>query len=1262
MERSRLSRLLHALWHHLTQLALLLLILVAAYVALGRQLSALVSEHKDDVASLLSWQLGWQVHIATMDGGWQGINARWRLRGVSLEDAAHHWQYQLPEVEVEPQILASIIHRDLRLSLTLRGVDLHVQQRADGSWFIGEFAALPQSDPQRLQALRDWLLRQPQLVLAGQIHVQPWQRPELQIAGMQLQVYAAGDLHALRLRADLRSAGLRGGLDLRVHTRGEPGLAQSHYQVYAQLPAGDLSAWWPSLPVWSGWQLQAWRSAGVQIWGEHSDDRDDWLMRAQNAHVTVRDQGQPLALALPSLQLQWQRRGTLQSLSWGGGRIFLAQQDLSIGPLQVQWQGAALRLAVDHVALAPLAQAIALLPEAGDAKWQSLLRRAPQGWLDALALRIDHGQLLALRGHAHALGWRADGGMPGLQGLAIEFASNAEEGMARLHLEHAFYDDPQRFLQVIAVDHGGALVRWWQDRDLGLQVEVQHLQLENQDLALIGQIHVDAGAAQRLSLRLALTRGNAANAWKYLPQPILGQGTLDWLHTAVQAGRVAYGRALYEGSWSPTQKGHLLVALQIDQGRLKFDPAWPALTALQAQLRIHDDQIDLLQIDAHSRALHLVQGQAHIDAGAPEAMLHVDAPVNATLQESLRWLQKTPLQTTLASIPRTFAGHGPLQAHLQLDLPLRRLQPQVHLQLQFMDDDLLLQAAHLPLRHVQGALLYDSQAGLSGQFNARVLEQATHAVLTTAMHAQRPVFHVAVTGAASVHALAHWWPGLWWEKLSGTFPWQAQIMIWPGSSHADTLQWRSSLQGLVSQWPAPLAKSAHENLPLRFDSSLNAQRGFMSLALAQRLALAMVEEQGHIERAALRLGSGSVGWPMQAGLSVQGHCPELDLDAWNEVWHHLAATPGASAGMPLLRANLDVDRVIYQGYQFDHVRARVDRQAHAWHLQWASDRLTGEVHMPDVADLAHPVSVHLTHLFLPLLQVAAPSSSGPPTSLPPLLIDVDTLQLHAYPDSSVHALLHQTQGVWQADDLRWSLPGLRLLGQMGWTPGMRTHFKGYMESDDISRVFSLLGRPPIIDAEKGRLDLDLNWPGAPWNFHATALRGQAQLLIQRGRILSVSKTASVSRVVGLFSFSDLGRRLRLDFSDLTEKGLAFDQFDAHMHLAGPAMQVDTFHLKGPALSAEGRGRMNLVDHGIDLQMAVTVPVTRVLPLAAAVVAGPLVGGAVLAAQAVLSHPLAKLTSVRYHLGGTWDDPQVHLLGDGVQWPVLPDFDKLEKMK
>ena len=1258
MSRSRLSRVLHASWHHLTQLALLMLILVAAYVAMGRQLSAVISAHKDEVARFLSWQLGWHVDIATMDGGWQGINARWRLRGVSLDDAAHHWHYVLPEVEVEPEVLASIIHADLRLSLTVRGVDLHVQQSADGSWSVAEFAALPQSDPQRLQALRHWLLRQPQLRLTGRIHLRPWQRPELQLARLQLQSYAAGERHALRLRADLRASGFQGGLDLRLHTRGEPGLAATHYHVYARLPAGDWGPWWPSLPAWSDWQVQGGRSAGLQIWGDHDRQQDDWLIQAQRLGLAMRERQQPFTLGVPSLQLHWQRQAQLQSLSWAGGRIFLAQHALSVGPLQVQWQGGALRLAVDHVALAPLVQAVSLLPLASDPHWQSLLQSAPQGELDALALRIDHGRLRAVRGRAHGLGWRAVGALPGLQGLALEFASAAQEGMARLHLEHALYTDPQRFAQALRVDHGAATVRWWQDSDLGLQVEVQDLLLENQDLALTGQMHVDTGQDQRLSLRLALPRGDAAHAWKYLPSPILGQATLNWLQAALQSGRVTEGRAAYEGSWSPTRKGHLQVALRIDQARLKFDPAWPALTALQTELRIRDDQIDLSQVDAHSRALHIVQGEAHIDAGAPEAMLHVDVPVNATVQESLRWLQKTPLQTSLASIARTFSGHGPVQAHLQLDLPLRRLQPHVHLQLQFMEDDLLLQPVHLPLQHVQGGLLYDSQAGLSGQLNARVLEQPTHAVLSTVMHAEQPVFHVAVTGAASVHALAHEWPGPWWEKLSGSFPWQAHIMIWPGSGHADTLQWQSNLQGLASQWPAPLGKNAHDSLPLRFDSSLNARRGFMSLALAQRLALAMVEEQGQLQRAALRLGSASVGWPMQAGLSVQGHCPELDLDAWSAIWHHFAATPGASAGMPLRRASVDVDRVIYQGYQFDHVRARVDRQAHAWHLQWASDRLTGDVHAPDVSDLTHPVSVHLTHLFLPLPQVAALPANGPPTDLPPLLIDVDALQLRGYPDSSVHALLHQAQGLWQIDDLHWSLSGLRLLGQMSWTPGTHSHFHGHVESDDISRVFSLLGRPPTIDAEQGRLDLDLDWPGAPWNFHVTGLQGQAQLLIQRGRILSVSKTASVSRVVGLFSFADLGRRLKLDFSDLTEKGLAFDQFDAHMHLAGPALQVDVFHLKGPAVSAQGQGRLNLVNHGIDLQMAVTVPVTRVLPLAAAVVAGPLVGGAVLAAQAVLSHPLAKLTSVRYHLGGSWDDPQVHLLGDGVQWPVLPDLDKM----
>jgi uncharacterized protein YhdP len=60
---------------------------------------------------------------------------------------------------------------------------------------------------------------------------------------------------------------------------------------------------------------------------------------------------------------------------------------------------------------------------------------------------------------------------------------------------------------------------------------------------------------------------------------------------------------------------------------------------------------------------------------------------------------------------------------------------------------------------------------------------------------------------------------------------------------------------------------------------------------------------------------------------------------------------------------------------------------------------------------------------------------------------------------------------------------------------------------------------------------------------------------------------------------------------------------------------------------------------IDHVFTVNVPVTSAVPLAAAVVAGPLVGGAVAAAELPFKKQIQKMTVLHYRISGDWSDPR-----------------------
>jgi uncharacterized protein YhdP len=65
---------------------------------------------------------------------------------------------------------------------------------------------------------------------------------------------------------------------------------------------------------------------------------------------------------------------------------------------------------------------------------------------------------------------------------------------------------------------------------------------------------------------------------------------------------------------------------------------------------------------------------------------------------------------------------------------------------------------------------------------------------------------------------------------------------------------------------------------------------------------------------------------------------------------------------------------------------------------------------------------------------------------------------------------------------------------------------------------------------------------------------------------------------------------------------------------------------------------------MDQQLTVTIPVSSAVPIAAVVVAGPVVGGAVAAAQKAFRKQINKATELRYHISGDWNNPKIERLG------------------
>jgi uncharacterized protein YhdP len=124
----------------------------------------------------------------------------------------------------------------------------------------------------------------------------------------------------------------------------------------------------------------------------------------------------------------------------------------------------------------------------------------------------------------------------------------------------------------------------------------------------------------------------------------------------------------------------------------------------------------------------------------------------------------------------------------------------------------------------------------------------------------------------------------------------------------------------------------------------------------------------------------------------------------------------------------------------------------------------------------------------------------------------------------------------------------------------------------------------------------------------------------------------------------LSKRLSLDFSDMTGKGVAFDEISGHFQLEHGVLTTQDIVVKAAAMVAGIRGSSDLIRKTHDQNVTVMPNLRSTLPVVGAAVGGLGGGAAMLLFNSLTEKNAAeKLKSAggfRYRITGSWDKPEV----------------------
>lgn len=1259
----RLMRFLAALTRWGLGLCALLLVLTALYVSLGRELTPLVAEYRAEVQDKAREALGMPVQIGRLEGSWSGFSPILLAHDVTVGEGAN--ALRLDQVRVAPDLPGSALARQLRIGhLEFSGLNLSLKEGADGRWAL---EGLPVQDDQPLDP--EQLLNRLQMVselslLDSQVTLQPLDHAAIALTYVGLNLRTGPGQQRLDARLTLPD-GQPLALSLRTRIRASA-WREGRADAYLSLPQSDWAKWLPArlTQQWTFSELKA----GGEFWLSWGDGELQNLVARLNAPQLkgAYDGRKPITVKNLALNAYFQRSEEgfsvlFDSLAMNLGETrwesrLQLQQSGAANSAEELWHLQADRL--DLTPLTPLLEAWAPLPENVATVVDHLkVTGALRNVLFDFRPQASGDQRLSFAANLERVGFDAYHGAPAARNVSGSISGDLGQGELRmdskdfsLHLDPIFAK-PWQYLQA------NARLTWKLDEQ-GFTLIAPYLKVLGEEGKIAGdfliRLHFDHNQEDYMDLRVGLVDGDGRYTAKYLPE-VLSPALDEWLRTAILKGAVDEGFFQYQGSLNhgaADEARSISLFFKVHDAELAFQPGWPHIGKVDGDVFIEDSGVRILASQGQlldTRVKDVYVNIPHVPAGQSTHMF-IDGAFAGGLGDGLKILQEAPIGT--GSTFAGWQGEGDLQGSLKLDIPLvKGEEPKVLVDFKTSKARLKLSEPELELSQLKGDFRFDSSKGLSGQgISAQAFERPVTAQIFADGRPGKLDTRVVAKGQVSVNNLTQWLKYNQPLPVSGDIPYQLQLNLDGADSQ---LMVSSSLKGVAVDLPAPFGLTASQGRDSVFRMTLQGAERRYWFDYGDLANFTFAAPSGNFAdgRGELFLGEGDALLPGAKGLRVRGVLSELDVEPWKALVDRYAGQDaGGSAKQLLSGADFRVGKLSGFGTTLDQARVQLTRKPSAWALQLDSQQARGDVAIPDAK--AAPMAIDLQYVRLP----AADPTVQADENAPDPLASVDPKKVPAL-DLSIKQLFQGDDliGAWSLkvrptakgmafNSLDLGLKGMLLQGAGGWEgePGASSSwYKGRLGGKNLADVLKGWGFAPTVTSEEFHMDVDGRWPGSPAWVGPKRFSGSLDATLRKGQFVEVEGGAQALRVFGLLNFNSIGRRLRLDFSDLFGKGLSYDRVKGLLVASnGVYVTREPIALTGPSSNLELNGTLDLVADQVDAKLQVTLPVTNNLPIAALIVGAPAVGGALFLIDKLIGDRVSRFASVNYNIKGPWKDPKM----------------------
>jgi uncharacterized protein (TIGR02099 family) len=1217
-----------------------------------------VTEHREQIAVIAARVIGQPVKIGSIEAGWYGLRPQISLSDVRILDNDGRDALVLPSVE---NVLSweSLLHGEVRLSvLVIEGPRLTVRRDASGALYV---AGLKLGANPGTPGFTDWALGHTEIVIRNaeiEWHDEKRGAPPLALSALNLRLRNSGDEHAVGLVARPPAA-LGSRVEVRAQLAGRTLTDPAAWsgKVYAELGSTDLAAW----RAWVDYPLDVREARGeLRLWAT----LERGALTEATADVAL---AQVLALLgpdLPALELTT-LRGRLQARALADG-YELSARDLTLVPVygptlqptdfQVRWGGNAAEqngvASAKLIEFEPLLAVAGALPLPADAR-ALIAELGPSGRI-ADANFEWHGRFASpQRFNAKArfidLGLNPWRGAPGFDGMSGTLEASEKKGRVNLAARKAAVELPEIFPDArIGLDTLNGQVDWERQPDGALAVRLTSVNFANADMSgnASGSYAWSGQGPGTIDLTAGLTRADGSRIHRYLPHGRLmgGDKLRQWLVESIIAGQGSDVRARVRGDlrdfpFVDPARGQFLITAKVERGKLRYAEGWPQIENVDGELQFERDSMSIVGRSGAVLGAKLANVRVSIpELSAPISHLLINGQAAGPTGQFLKFIETSPVRKMVDGLTDTIQASGTGLLRLKIDLPIEEPSAtKVAGDYDFTGNELAIGPRLPKLERMSGSLAFTDSSFNVRRASGRLYGAPVEIVGGT--RANGTVELMAQGRNLKVSDLPLERP--WRDQLSGATNYSATLTIREGNPR---LRIDSSLRGVASSLPAPLAKAAGDALPLRveFAQTDGGARDRVSVTLG-RLAAAefLRRRQGEsmaVQRAGVSLtpqAGQTVQLPERPGTHFYGSLATFDLDSWLDLLPS-GDEPVAGITFDVRLGTLDVFRKRVTGL---NVRAGTDTAG--WSASVSAQEISG-----DISFRSGKVLARLDYLSIPADSPGPKrASTARPQDMPGMDVVAERFTFRGQPFGQLMLAASQVKGTngieWRVERLALNSADATLRGSGVWravpdgAPATELEFQ--LDAQDAGSFLGRVGYANVVKGGKAQLLGSLAWRGAPSTIDYATLGGELKLEASEGQFLEIDP--GFGKLLSLMSLQQLPRRIGLDFSDVFSKGFKFERIESEARVDKGMMALKEFRMSGSAADVEMRGNVDLARETQDLRVRI-IPGVGDTASTALVLVNPAVGAAALIAQRVLKNPLGQFLAYQYSVTGSWSDPKV----------------------